>query len=355
MRLRAVSVGRVVAFAVVLGAVLASATTAPASRPASREVDGVDAYDPLGHPFCAGGGRSDLSDAEGTLKSFESGGFEGWLQEFAGPHSGQVVDGPVRCGDRAARFELREGDMAGPVGGHRSELHELLDYRAPEGSETWYGFSTYVPEDWPALDDRAVITQWHATPDFADGEVWRSPPLAVRYSGSGLSVTGRHSSVPIQLANDGAVLELYEHPGTFERGVWHDWVFHVRWDHSDRGFVRAWLDRAPVIDYQGPIGYNDENGVWFKWGIYRGRDDHPESVVIYHDEYRRSSDCAFVAPELCGTSPPDETSPEQDPTEPLVAPTTPVPSAPPVPLGASSTPVAASSAAVVVAAPSLAG
>jgi hypothetical protein len=55
------------------------------------------------------------------------------------------------------------------------------------------------------------------------------------------------------------------------------------------------------VDYEGPIGYDDEQGVWFKWGIYRGHDDHPETVVLYHDEYRRGTSCEAVAPALCGS------------------------------------------------------
>jgi hypothetical protein len=34
-------------------------------------------------------------------------------------------------------------------------------------------------------------------------------------------------------------------------------------------------------------------------GIYRGRDDHPETTVLYHDEYRRHESCWRVAPDLC--------------------------------------------------------
>ncbi len=231
-------------------------------------------------------------------KGFENGSFYGWMKEFAYPHSGQIVPSPVRCGARAARFEIREGEQAGVIGGHRSEVHELLHFIAPVGSEQWYGFSTYIPQDWPDLENRTVISQWHATPDLLEGEAWRSPPLAVRYSGGVLTVTGRYSAEPVQTENDGLSLDLYTHPGTLEKGVWHDWVFHVRWHYSDEGLVEAWLDQVQVIDYQGPIGYNDRLGVWFKWGIYR--DDHPISQVLYHDEYRRGNSYSEVDPGNCG-------------------------------------------------------
>jgi hypothetical protein len=93
------------------------------------------------------------------------------------------------------------------------------------------------------------------------------------------------------------MLDLYTHPGSFEKGVWHDWIFHVKWHYGNQGFVEAWLDDTQVIDYQGPIGYNDLLGSWFKWGIYR--DDHPVTQAIYHDEYRRGGGYEQVDPGSC--------------------------------------------------------
>ena len=232
---------------------------------------------------------------DSDYKGFESGNFNRWMKEFAEPYSGQIVTTPVRCGNYAARFEIREGDEAGVIGGYRSEIHEILHYIAPVKSELWYGFSTFIPMDWPDLDNRTVITQWHATPD--PGEVWRSPPLAIRYSGGQLTVTGRYSTEPIQTENNGEMLDLYTHPGPFEKGIWHDWIFHIKWHYQNDGFVEAWLDETQVIDYQGPIGYNDFLGIWFKWGIYR--DDHPTPQVIYHDEYRRGKSYNEVDPKRC--------------------------------------------------------
>lgn len=250
-------------------------------------------------PVCDDGESRGSSGSPAATGGFEAGRFDGWMEEFAGPHSGQVVTSPVRCGAYAARFEWRAGDVGGPVGGYRAEVHDILNYIAPAGSENWYSFSTMIPQDWPDLDAGVVITQWHATPDLADGEVWRSPPLAIRYSGTRLWVTARHSAEKIQTANDGTSVDLYDHPGEFTKGVWHDWVFRVRWDHGDGGIVDAWLDGDRAISYRGPIGYNDDFGVWFKIGLYRGREEHPETLVIHHDEYRRSDTCEGIAPELC--------------------------------------------------------
>lgn len=236
-------------------------------------------------PWCAS-----AAGPEAVTKGFESGDLEGWSQELAGPWSAVVVD-EARCGRHAVRFEIRTGDAPEASTGFRAELHELLDHIAPVGSERWVAFSTLIPESWPDLDNRTVIAQWHATPDLLDGEVWRSPPLAVRYVGGELTVTARASAEPVQLENDAPEEVLYRHPD-LEKGVWHDWIFHIVWSWEEDGLVEAWLDGEPVISRDGPVGYNDRVGTWFKWGIYR--DDHPETQALLHDHYRRGPTAAAV-------------------------------------------------------------
>ncbi|MCB1152281.1 polysaccharide lyase [bacterium] len=249
---------------------------------------------------CGDGDDDDDDDGGVVHKGFETGDFsQGWYRELAEDYSGQVVTDVVRCGQYAARFEMREGDENWRWTGFRAEVSELLDFIAPLMSEQWYGFSTYIPADWIDLDNRAVISQWHATPDLGEGEVWRSPPLALRYRNGELSVTSRSSEEKVQEQNAAPEFVRFTYPN-FPKGVWHDWVFHVRWDYRDDGdgFIEAWLDGEKVIDYVGPVGYNDNAGLWFKWGIYR--DDVAATQYLYHDEYRRGgASFADVDPAQC--------------------------------------------------------
>jgi len=53
-----------------------------------------------------------------------------------------------------------------------------------------------------------------------------------------------------------------------------------------------WRNGKRVLNYRGPGGYNDDEGPFFKYGIYRN--DVPETYVIYFDEYR----CAIVTKRL---------------------------------------------------------
>ncbi len=211
---------------------------------------------------------------------FESGRFSGWREKLAAPHSARVVRYPVRGGKYAVRFELRTGDDTGD--GVRAELKE--DFNVPLGKEIWYSFSTFVPADFPILRHPSVISQWHAEEDPGEESASRSPVLAHRYDGRSFVVDIRFSSTKIQHANDGIRQVLYEEKD-FPRGVWHDFVYRVRWSYASNGLVEGWLDGKGIISYSGPVGYNDLDGPYFKFGLYHYSGDKP--LVIFHDEYRR--------------------------------------------------------------------
>ena len=78
------------------------------------------------------------------------------------------------------------------------------------------------------------------------------------------------------------------------KGVWHDFVYHIKWSYKDDGFVEGWLNGKKIIDYRGPVGYNDDQGIYFKIGVYRNESE--KTYVIYHDEYRRGNSFAEVDP-----------------------------------------------------------
>ena len=52
------------------------------------------------------------------------------------------------------------------------------------------------------------------------------------------------------------------------------------------------------LNYEGPIGYNDEKGTYFKWGIYkypwRERIKVLDEYMVYYDEIRiGDQSCSF--------------------------------------------------------------
>jgi hypothetical protein len=157
-------------------------------------------------------------------------------------------------------------------------------YCAPLGREIWYSLSTFIPQEFPIVESPTVITQWHASEDPGEDVAARSPVLAHRYANGDLIIDIRFSSHKIQQANDGSKRVLYEKK-SFSKGMWHDFLYRIRWSYLSDGLVECWLDGKQIIAYKGPIGYNDDYGPYFKFGLYHH--DGIDPFVIYHDEYRR--------------------------------------------------------------------
>jgi hypothetical protein len=195
----------------------------------------------------------------------------GWSRKrIVGPHSLRL-EAADQVGV-AARFELRPGDYVSE--GHRAELRDL--YHAVPGSEVWYAFSTMVPEEHPAGEGNiCVLCQWH---DQAPaGLACLKPPLAHRLRGRRFYVT---------LGADGHAQREIASIDPLPLGVWHRFVYHVRWSPGPDGFVRGWLGGVPLVDHEGPVGYAVDLGPYFKMGVYCARDVTTPHVA-WHAEYRR--------------------------------------------------------------------
>jgi len=196
---------------------------------------------------------------------FETGSLKGWGKELGRDYSATVVKKPTRAGKYAVRFKLHKDD---PIVAN-SRRAELTLKKEPGGKvERWYGFSIFLPKDYKRDPTPEIVTQWHASPDLDDGEVWRSPPLAVLTRDGQWQVNWRWDADRIMKRSrpDGS---KSENLGKYKTGTWTDWVFHVKWSWESDGLLEAWKNGKKVIRYEGPIGYNDKRGVYFKTGIYK--------------------------------------------------------------------------------------
>jgi len=227
---------------------------------------------------------------------FENGHFdiEGLsTKRLVGEYSASPVRDHAREDDYAARFELRPGDRVS--GGWRAELRDLNN--AEPGSVLWYSISTLIPEDFPESPGNSfVLIQWHDQKVPWNNPKGHSPPLAVRYRERRLDITLRHAFDGQRDGENGRERILYSHPD-LERGVWHDFVYQVKWsasmDPKDTGFVKAWMNGEQIADYRGPIGYFDDLGTYVKFGIY-ARNDVDKPHIVFHDSYHRGTSYADV-------------------------------------------------------------
>ena len=253
-----------------------------------------------------------LTAPEGAGKPIPRGWFpvcytmNGWVLQA--PSADYAVSleglGPRESKAYAFRFELRKGDcwVAGQEKSFRSEIN--TDDYVSINSECWYGFSMMLPADFPIEDNRLVIGQWWSKPKVAEGEPYRSPPLAQRFRKGKFHITLRHSSKRVMMNDsDAEDTTLYE-TKQLALGSWHDFVYQVRWSNSS-GLVNIWLDGKQVASYRGPVGYDDDLGPTFKFGIYR--DDSKETYVVNFANVKRGKSMSEVEPSR--PSSPDKSGP----------------------------------------------
>jgi Polysaccharide lyase len=216
------------------------------------------------------------ASAETIVDGFEEGalGPLWWLR--AEPGRVTVQREVVRSGASALRVEVREGDLAG-VGGdgeatERTEIQLARERWARFGETHEYAFSMYVPPDFPIADVRLVTSQWKQICN--DCAKSRSPIVAQRY---------RRGELRITIETPQGRQTIFRRPGLLQ-GRWLDLRYRIRFHLTD-GAVTAWLDGAQVVDYRGPLGFDDDPpDVYFRLGLYRNRMAEP--MVLYFDDFR---------------------------------------------------------------------
>jgi hypothetical protein len=222
---------------------------------------------------------------------FETGTLEGWsVKRLSGPYSATIQSEVVRIGRRACRFELRPGDYVSQ--GHRAELRD--PYNVIFDEEVWYGFSTFLPEDFELPEPvTCVFAQWHDQAKLGDPS--GKPPIAIRYRGRRLYVTGAYGRVA---GPEPDIRYEFANVADLPRGVWHDFVFRVFWSRRGVSEIEAWLNKKRLVDWRGPLGYeNEEEGPYFKLGVYASPPG-PGPIVVIHDNYSRGHSFAEVDPSV---------------------------------------------------------
>jgi hypothetical protein len=180
------------------------------------------------------------------------------------PHGYTVVSDPTGTAPtkRVEVFEVRPGDCAGDGRGwndckedrERSELAEMKK-RARSGSEYWYGWSIYFPEDYiHVYPTKTALGQFHQTD---------SHPL---WMFNNASIVGGYQ-LEETVNNYGRNL----HPLISEedlRGKWHKIEVHAKWSRDrESGIFQVWVNGELKVDYKGKTMSAKE--VFFKYGIYR--------------------------------------------------------------------------------------
>lgn len=213
--------------------------------------------------------------------------------------------------DGTLRFEVREGDFYdnpnapaelddAALGKNRSEIGSLR--KMQPGRSFTLSFDMLVEKGAPNQADWLVLAQMHQTDDvdakgnFLDHPV--SPPVALQLRGEFLAVSGRTVADKITTA-DPPTMEFYRDSAPIARDTWINLRMEVVFDHEPggAGMLRVWRDGQMIVDYQGPLGYNDDIGPYLQMGVYRAATTETFAAQFRNVDVR----AAGLPPALVGT------------------------------------------------------
>jgi Polysaccharide lyase len=198
--------------------------------------------------------------------TFEA-GFDGWyVQSLKGRATTRTAD-PFE-GRRAARFEVRDGDVEPDTGSERSELSGPT---FEEGEDLFIRDAISVPANSTYAGPWQIVQQLHEE-DWSD-----SPGMAVFLNSKRSLKIG---------AGDGS--PTFWRSPRLEKDRWYDLIYRVKLSRkASAGFVEVWLDgvrqrlgngeiRAYGKTVQAPQTY-------LKAGIYRAKSSRGTSIVEHDD------------------------------------------------------------------------
>jgi hypothetical protein len=210
-----------------------------------------------------------------------------WVLQSPGqPYSIQTVSDMKKNGEDSLRFELRSGEMWVDQTFMRTFRAEIATKEfPPAGSVKWYGFSVFIPTNFPIEDNRLVFAQWKEKEAFLGKRL--SPSLAFRFVNGKFAVRLLHSDGKVIDDADAVPSETLFKESNFALGQWHDFVVQAKWSYKDDGVVNIWWNGKQIVEYHGPVGYDEKLAPQFKFGLYR---DATEKTHIAYFNHVKSGD-----------------------------------------------------------------
>lgn len=200
-------------------------------------------------------------------------------QQSAGePWSIKHSNGEYRFEVRQGERRLKASERDRPI--ERSEIQ--LQQRLSFGVDYAVSYDFKVEPGAPNASAWVNIGQIHATEDAEDAK-HLGPLFAVQLAGERMRIVARADAQRISGARP-RDLWLYRDDADLVRGRWYHMDVRLRLAPSGGGRLIVARDGRELVNYSGPLGYNDALGPYWKLGIYRSTS--PEPMVV---EFRRFS------------------------------------------------------------------
>jgi len=206
----------------------------------------------------------------------------------------------VRGDDYYTSPGITGADTDEAQGKNRSEIVTLQ--KLQEGRAFVFDFDFMVEPGATNTADWLLLAQFHQTEDTdADGNLLdaaASPPLALQLRGERLEIVGRTDPNAVTTSSpDNISMFLDTNPIT--RGQFYNIRFEMVFDDEvgGEGMLRVFLDGVMIVDYTGPLGYNDAIGTYAQFGVYR--EQAPETIAVQFRDISLTS--PEPAPPINGT------------------------------------------------------
>lgn len=236
------------------------------------------------------------ASAQTVAEDFEDGALSPLWVEVGNGNIAEIITPSgfnARAGTKVHRLKWFEDNY---VGTRLTRGVEGTSSNSPRiTADGWYGFSFYLPADFPTPGKQMHIAQIHA---------WHSSlPATNSMIGVFITSDGRLTIDGGYGVGDGGKVATGDGvlSKTLTKGTWHDVIVYCKLSKIDTGILRAWVDGAPESQPTVNItNINLGNGAWsgdelmthgayIKWGLYcwdTGHYTDHESREIFFDEIK---------------------------------------------------------------------
>lgn len=166
----------------------------------------------------------------------------------------------------AIRFELRDGDQHwwDALNGRTSERNEFTDRNTiTNGTPLHIGYDFTLDPGAKNTAAWMVLGQLHQN-DYAGAQPW-SPPFAIALEGEKMAIDVRYSGPD----GEPVAKRLFTDVADIQRGHKYDIDVSAVFDPAGNGRLVVTRDGVTIADYSGPLGYTQQQGVYWAEGIYR--------------------------------------------------------------------------------------
>lgn len=217
---------------------------------------------------------------------------EDWNSSLTGYYSIEVDDQPFEYQggakdyalsvprEGAIRFELHDGDQApwDVANNHASERVEIAD-RQPitYGTPLQVSYDFMLEQGPPNTAHFMVLGQLHQ--NVHEGALVVPPPFSVTLTGEKMGISIGYSD-----ANGNPVQQvIFTDAYDIQRGHNYDIDIKATFDPDGNGRLVVTRDGVTIVDYMGPLGYIQDQGVYWAEGIYRHANATESVAAVYGD------------------------------------------------------------------------